>query len=994
MFRYINHLGEGVTMPTLKLAFENKKLVPYSDILTGKITENSFAAGFHSVITGKADEMYNDPEKYFKLTHFTNNIKNIFDDTLIRLSNGGSRPLLVIDTTFGGGKTHTLVGMYHLFKHSSEAKRNSDIKQIMSDIGISDIPDISLVAIDGHNVSSVKKGGNARTIWGHIGKQLDCYDLIVNYDQDLRKPDADTLSEMINSTGKPVLIMIDELVNHLKDSRAEEVGGTNLAEITVSFFHTLTDVIVNSKNAMLVITLPGSEASYQKESELLEEYKAMVKDIASREASFTVPIEKSEIYEVIKKRLFETVDETYARQVAEKLQQFYASNSEQFPDDVLKPQYYEKIVKSYPFHPELIDILYERIATITDFQKTRGVLRLLTHTLKDVYSNMNKIPDDLIITPGIVNLNNGSIFQELTNKISRGEYQSVISTDIVNDESEAKCQIQDGVAAFGSHVRVATSIYLYTLIGSVKDSSVGCSKKELVLATAMSNVIYPSDISNATTVLDDELWYVYKRTNKWFYGVEVNINKVISDETDRIVKEDYDPEIKRRLSKLLGKSDYFYVYIWEHDIRAPHKPTLIAVNYNEIKGSESEIPAGVKDIIEKEGTSFRTKKNLMFVLVPRSDRVSKMTATARKFLAINNLKTASTKRKELAVNTDKLTPLLKECDSNLNSSIELCYSLIYYPQKTDIKVITVQDGYSGAKNLPDKVYLALSDKAKKIIEALNPEYIVDKIIGSKSEITVGEVYSAFEESPAHPLPKNKKIINDSILNGVADKNFAFYTGSIGDVSTIDESNYNHVVSNFYYGRKPAFEPKEAHYIIHNHISEHIESKLNSIATKAKKVTGSVSYGAGDGESSEPPVPTSREATESGSKYIHVTDVGEIGKHKGKNINYINFKFELPVIFSQIESKLNIMLLGKSNIKAVTRITSNKLNLSIDETDISDLNKLTNALYKVSELFPDDLKVFLKLLFYDEFEISDDAVEDIESLQPLSGQVEFEIGLNA
>jgi predicted AAA+ superfamily ATPase len=149
--------------------------------------------------------------------------------------------------------------------------------------------------------------------------------------------------------------------------------------------------VVNSENAMFIVTLPGTESAYKKESEMLEEYKKMVKELGSREAAFTVPMEKSEIYEVIKKRLFERIDETFARQAAEQLQEFYIHNTESFPEEVVQTSYYEKIKKSYPFHPALIDLLYERISTINEFQKTRGVLRLLAHVLRNVYNNVHKI---------------------------------------------------------------------------------------------------------------------------------------------------------------------------------------------------------------------------------------------------------------------------------------------------------------------------------------------------------------------------------------------------------------------------------------------------------------------------------------------------------------------------------------------------------------------------------------------------------------------------
>src|SRR5690606_19697172 len=131
----------------------------------------------------------------------------------------------------------------------------------------------------------------------------------------------------------------------------------------VSFFHTLTDVIVNSKNAMFILTLPGTESAYTEETELLEQYKAKIKEISGREASFTVPMERSEIYDVIRKRLFRTVDHQNATDVAEHLQKYYAEHQESFPADVMSLEYRTKIAKSYPFHPALIDLLYERVAT-------------------------------------------------------------------------------------------------------------------------------------------------------------------------------------------------------------------------------------------------------------------------------------------------------------------------------------------------------------------------------------------------------------------------------------------------------------------------------------------------------------------------------------------------------------------------------------------------------------------------------------------------------
>jgi len=94
----------------------------------------------------------------------TKNLTGIYEDVLSRMAHGGSRPLLVIDTTFGGGKTHTLVALYHLFSNPDIAKKNADLKRILSAMDLPTVPDISLVAIDCHNISSVKMPGKVRTI--------------------------------------------------------------------------------------------------------------------------------------------------------------------------------------------------------------------------------------------------------------------------------------------------------------------------------------------------------------------------------------------------------------------------------------------------------------------------------------------------------------------------------------------------------------------------------------------------------------------------------------------------------------------------------------------------------------------------------------------------------------------------------------------------------------------------------------------------------------
>ena len=968
-------------MHTLKDAFKKNKIVPYDAILKNKISENSFAVGFHAVLNGTADDIYNDPKLFFDLTHVTKNLTGIYEDVLSRMAHGGSRPLLVIDTTFGGGKTHTLVALYHLFSHPDIAKKNNELKQILSRMDLSTIPDISLVAIDCHNISSVKMPGKARTIWGEIGRQLDQYEMIKTYDQEMRRPGADTLAKLINSTNKPVLIMLDELVNYLKDAKAEPVGEQNLAEVTVSFFHTLTDVIVNSKNAMFILTLPGSESAYKEESELLESYKQKIKEISGREGSFTVPMERSEIYDVIRKRLFRTVDNQYATDVAENLQKFYALHQESFPAEVMSLEYRTKTAKSYPFHPVLVDLLYERVATIAEFQKTRGVLRLLSHVLKNIYHNIDKLDSDPIITPGIIDLNDMSIFQELTNKIAKGEFQSVINSDIVNDENTAKCQKFDNKTAYGSNTRISTAIYLYSLIGSNNATSKGCSQNELVLATSVEGITYPKDVLVDVINLENSLWYIYNNTGKLYFSVEVNLNKVIADETQNIDQTLYDPEIKGRLRKMLS-SDFFDVHVWDEDVRSPHKPTLVVPNFHTVTGTETSVPGQVKTIIEKEGTSFRSKKNFMYVLVALENRTVRMVEASRRFLAIKDLKGLKKKHENIGTYGQKIDELLKEADSTLNGTIERCYSLIYYPKGTEIKFITVADGYEGAKNLPDKVCKALT-KGGKIVATINPEYIVDRIFGERTEMTVQELVTTFEEAPIHFLPQNKDVVYNSIERGVQEKQFALYLGGIGDIIAINLENFKSVGERFYFGRVPSSGVRDGYYLLPKARAKLIEGQLNEFADLAGHSAGeNTTNGSYVGKKVKqiPLTPVITEKTLIGPE--------EIAEYHGWNLRQMDVSFTNARLFNQVKSTFSMLLLGQSGILFNLSVHSAQMDLKIHDSEIKDINATIDLLSKLSMQFNENLSVSIAMKFQKPAKVDKDLTESIGEFTAIKTELSF------
>jgi len=684
-------------------------------------------------------------------------------------------------------------------------------------------------------------------------------------------------------------------------------------------------------------------------------------------------MDRSEIYDVVRKRLFEFVDLSVASSVTEDILRFYGTHPEHFSQDIFTHEYKEKFIKSYPFHPLLIDLLYERVATIPEFQKTRSVLRILSYATRNILHNIDEIGKDQIITPSIIDFTDSSLLQEFTSKIARNEYQFVISSDIVNDENSGKCQKIDK-KPFGQMARIATSIYLYSLIGTTKEASLGCSHNELILATASEGYSYPKDILTDAQNLEKQLWYIYNKNGKYFFSSTANLNKIISDEITAWNDEDlYNPEIKKRLRKLLA-SDYFDVRIWEEDIRSPSKPTLVVPHYRAIRSSEGRIPDGARGLIEREGTSFRTKKNLMSVLVAHDDRTERMTEAAQRYLAINELKGDQKNREDLKSHGPKLDEYLKEADTTLNMAIERSYALIYYPKGTEIKVITVANGYEGAKKYSDKVYYALV-KAQKIVESLNPEYIVDRVIGSKEgEITVQYIWSRFEEVPVHMYPASRQVMIDALSRGVDAKQFGIYAGGIGDLQLITIDNYQKIGQQFYYGRVPSSGIKDGYYLLLKEEAQEIETQLRDLARSVDE------KGKGKGKKKPPITPT--------VKTTIVREPSQLKEYVDWSVKQLDFSFGDVRFFVPVKRTLSTLLLGVSGTTFSVDLQSRLMQFSVRETAIVDTNDFLDTLARIAGMFDEDLRVTVKMHYSSPPTIDEDYAESFNEIAGLSEEVSF------
>ena len=151
----------------------------------------------------------------------------------------------------------------------------------------------------------------------------------------------------------------------------------------------LMKFVAESKRAVLVYTLTDSSDAFGKEADELRQELAEARSVSSRQEHILTPTAENEISAIVSHRMFASVDRPrQPRRSAEEYVRYFAKMIEQgvdLPQRATRSEYQAEIVQDYPFHPELLTTLNRKTSTIPNFQKTRGVLRLLAQTIRDLW---------------------------------------------------------------------------------------------------------------------------------------------------------------------------------------------------------------------------------------------------------------------------------------------------------------------------------------------------------------------------------------------------------------------------------------------------------------------------------------------------------------------------------------------------------------------------------------------------------------------------------
>ncbi len=629
-------------------------VVPHYDIRNGSLDESVFAANLNEVALGTGQEVYVNPTMFFEKTYITVGLRDIVNRVITALNGEDTENRVIsLQTGFGGGKTHSLISLYHIAKAGKDMMSSSYASHILNN-GVYPKYDNAKVAVFTNNTTDVAQGHaledgtHIYTLWGELAYQLcgiEGYNMLKDNDAKRIAPTANLFKKLLKECS-PALLLIDELADYCSKAAAVEVGASTLSDQTIAFMQALTEAVSSVPKVVMITTLPASDtevAGSAVGTKILSALEARV----VRVGTSIKPVGDDEIFEVIRRRLFESIGDPIAIEtVVQRYRKYYNKRGSELPQFVNNGTYPDLIRKSYPFHPEVINMFHHRWAQDSRFQRTRGVLRLLASIVKDLWDNRATMTgsNGLIHTSDI----NLSHLQTLTSSITslKGvHWDSVISADVTGTSSNSyhvdNLDAASDLYKYKITQGVATTVLLAS-IGGMRNG--GLTMKELKLCMLRPASFNHSYIDNAVGKLEQVAHYLYSsniQEKKLWFEARPNINILLNQAKADVRKPAIDAEINSRLTSALSHLSNFTKILINPtpDLQEVKGLTLaiLSTDYATPAQLSNAVSNRIKAISTQKGTSPRVYRNTLVFLLCTDHGLTILADKVKDYLACRTI---------------------------------------------------------------------------------------------------------------------------------------------------------------------------------------------------------------------------------------------------------------------------------------------------------------------------------------------------------------------
>ena len=630
-------------------------VTPHRDVASGRYQQAEFAADLWQVHLGEGTDEYKNPVEFFRRTYLTESLQRLLVGAVQRLAGEGGDPVVQLQTNFGGGKTHSMLALYHLFSGTAPSELLG-IDSVMQDAGAKTLPTARRVVLVGNKISpgnpvTKPDGTVVRTLWGELAWQLGgkkAFQRLRADDEKATSP-GDVLRELFNAYG-PCLILIDEWVAYARQLHDQSDLPAGTFETQFTFAQALTEAAKAAQHCLLVISLPASdtadashthaddvEVGGQRGREALDR----LRNVVGRVESSWRPASAEEGFEIVRRRLFEPLADPAQFKdrdvVARAFADLYRTQHQEFPPECRDADYEKRMRAAYPIHPEVFDRLYTDWSTLVKFQRTRGVLRLMAAVIHSLWEKGDRNP---LIQPANIPIDDPRVQFELTRYLS-DNWVPILEKD-VDGPSSLPLRLDGEVPNLGKFAasrRVARTIYL----GSAPTTTAanrGLEDRRVKLGCVMPGES-PAVFGDALRRLAAAATYLYQDGPRYWYSTQPTVTKLAEDRAEQL-KRDPDKvvhELDQRLrADLRTMGDFNRVHPLpgsSADVPDDLDARLVVLGvdhtYSREPGNAAETAA--KAILETRGGTPRLYRNALVFLAADKTRLQDLDEAVRTYLA-------------------------------------------------------------------------------------------------------------------------------------------------------------------------------------------------------------------------------------------------------------------------------------------------------------------------------------------------------------------------
>lgn len=665
---------------------------PHPDVATGEFQQAEFAADLAKVHSGSAPAEYRDPGQFFSRTYLTEGLSTLLVGAAKRLAGSGGDPVVELQTNFGGGKTHSMLALYHM-AGGTPVQDLSGLDRLLDKNELSVPQKVNRAVLVGtsrgpQDVLNTDSGQKIRTTWGELAWQLggaEAFAMVAENDANGIAPGSHLL-EAIFKKYAPCLILIDEWVAYLRQIYKVEGLPSGSFDANLSFVQSLTEAVKASPGTLLVASLPASQIEVGGEGG--QEALARLKQTFSRVESSWRPASQEESYEIVRRRLFKDIPGDKFHHRDNTLKQFaklYRENANDFPQGCADEDYRRKLEKAYPIHPELFDQLYATWGSLEKFQRTRGVLRLMAQAIHELW--MNGDPS-VMIMPGSVAVSSPRVEPELLHYLDV-TWQSIIAGDVDGTTSTPYKidQSAPNLNRYSATRRVARAVFMGTA-PTHQQQNTGLDDKQINLGVVQPGE-RPAIFGDALRRLTNQAKFMHADLGRYWYSMSASLNRIAADKAAQIetalVDVTVDAELGKYVNGLTDRGHFDAVQVAPAssaevpDEAGGVRAVVLGVKHphNGRDGSEALVEA--KDILMQRGSTPRVYRNMLVFIAAEARQLDHLKDAVRASLAWSEI-VRDTERLNLTQSDSALAKAkLTEANETMKTRLKEAWCYLHYP---------------------------------------------------------------------------------------------------------------------------------------------------------------------------------------------------------------------------------------------------------------------------------------------------------------------------